>query len=493
MINNKVGRETSWHFIISILALVIGAFNNLFIYSGNVSLKGKYDFVVNTGYILAIVLGFGLSSLPNKYLVVFKTEDGKDNGFLTSLIVSGLLSCTLALLSFFVLFDLLKLGAGSEYQLYWKAILMVGISVVFLQILSRYMNAKGITALPLFVINLVNKVFIGLLVYLISQGWYSEDYFVITFVMVFIAEVIILFMATSMLFQKALTSFSAETISRLLPKEFIPFLISGFFLTLSYSILDKIDISMLGVLANFKDTGQYGIIQYITAIMLMPYIGIISMYGRIIADHMHCNEFEQVEKIYMITSAYLHVVGLLLFLAVWANLPVLSYISPKMQPILANLDVILILALGHLVNMVFGVNEHIISYGRYFMYNVAFVVAAIILNIVLNYALIPIWSIKGAAVATTFTLVLFNVAKSYFIRSKYGMNVINRKVIFTFIVGTTFVGIIYLFNIDYNGISFIVSNLLVVAFWVLSVKFDFSQNFTSLNHKYWVKLKLFFA
>jgi O-antigen/teichoic acid export membrane protein len=491
--DSKSSKETSKHFLISILALVIGAFNNLFIYSSNVELKGKYDFIVNTGYILAIILGFGLSSLPNKYLVVFKTEDGKDHGFLTSLIVSGLLSCTLALLSFYVLFDLLELGVGSEYQLYWKAILMVGISVVFLQILSRYMNAKGRTALPLFVINLVNKVFIGLLVYLISQGWYSEDYFVKTFVMVFIAEVVILTLSTTLLYGNSLSLFSIQKVSSLLPKEFITFLISGFFLTLSYSILDKIDISMLGAMASFNDTGKYGILQYITAIVLIPYIGIISLYGRIIADHMHQKEFEQVSKIYKNTSAYLQVIGLLLFLTIWANLPVLSYLSPKMQPIIIHRDVILILAIGHLVNMVFGVNEHIISYGRYFIYNVAFVLGAIILNILLNYALIPTWSIKGAAIATTFTLVLFNVAKSYFIRVKYGMNVISRKVIFTFIVGMTFVGIIYWFNIDYNVTSFIISNFLVIAFWILSVRLDFSQNFTTLNHKYWAKLKLFFA
>lgn len=489
--SDKASKETSKHFIISLLALSIGAFNNLFIYSSNVGLKGKYDFIVNTGYILAIILGFGLSSLPNKYLVIFRTDNGKDHGFLPFLIVSGLITCTVGVLSFYVLFDLLQVGAGSEYQLYWKAILLIGISVVFLQILSRYMNARSKIALPLFVINLVNKIFIGLLVYLISKGWYKEDYFIITFISVFIVEVLILLIATSILFRNSISSFSIQNVIGIFPKDFTTFLITGFFLTLSYSILDKIDISMLGAMSSFNETGKYGILQYITTIVVIPYIGIISLYGRIIADHMHLKEFDEVSLIYKKTSAYLLVIGLLLFLIIWANLPVLSYLSPKMQPIIMNRDVIIILAFGHLVNMVYGVNEHIISYGRYFLYNVAFVLSAIVLNIVLNYAFIPIWSIKGAAIATSFTLVVFNIAKSYFIKLKYGMDIIDFKVIRTFLYGFLIVAIIQLIS-NLNSIwGILASNFLVIIFWALALWYNLSQDFTNLHKKYWTKLKFF--
>jgi O-antigen/teichoic acid export membrane protein len=77
-----------------------------------------------------------------------------------------------------------------------------------------------------------------------------------------------------------------------------------------------------------------------------------------------------------------------------------------------------ILLVGRLINIVSGSVGYLMNMTGYQKeYNYIMIISAVI-NIVLNYFLIPIYGIEGAAMASAISMVLWNIASVVFVKIK---------------------------------------------------------------------------
>lgn len=431
-------RQSINHFIISIIALALGALNNLYIYTHNLALKGQYDFIINTAYILGVILSLGLPMISNKYLPVFKTDDDKDNGYLSFLLLLTFVSAVTAVILIypvlsqqFVFHDFLK-----EYRNNKVSIISVTVCTIFITVTSKYLFAKKTVDLPLAIINLLNKVYVGAVIWGISHQLIAIQKFDILVRLWFFIAVILLILLIYYKHKNSFSKFNFDFISSKLGNDFRPFLISAMFMSISYSVLDKIDLSMIGAMLTFKENGIYGILSYLSGIILIPYISVYALFGYKIAEYSHEGKIGQIKVTYEKTSDYLLTAGMILTLAIWSFIPLLPEISPKMAQVTEYKNVFLLLAAGHLINMIFSINEHIIVYSKYHLINVVLVVMTLVLNVILNYVLIPKYTLYGAAIATGISLGLFNILKSIFIYHKMNLQPFSPNTIKLLSLGT---------------------------------------------------------
>ncbi|RZV58233.1 MAG: flippase, partial [Flavobacteriaceae bacterium] len=79
------------------------------------------------------------------------------------------------------------------------------------------------------------------------------------------------------------------------------------------------------------------------------------------------------------------------------------------------------LCLGQLINAMSGsIGEIMLMTGRQIPYQNIMLVA-LILNIVLNFTLIPLYGILGAAVATAISIAFWNISGAVYLKSKIGV------------------------------------------------------------------------
>ena len=84
--------------------------------------------------------------------------------------------------------------------------------------------------------------------------------------------------------------------------------------------------------------------------------------------------------------------------------------------------VIIVIALGKLINMALSVNGHLLQNSKYYYVNTYSIVLLGILTVVTNLIFIPKWGILGAAIASALSLVVFNLVKFLFILYKFKMH-----------------------------------------------------------------------
>jgi O-antigen/teichoic acid export membrane protein len=478
MVQESFKRQSIRHLIVAVIAMIIGAINNLYIFSDHLELKGKYDFIVNTSYIVAIVAAMGLPTLTNKYLPLFKTEDNKDHGFLTVLLLLGLVFSFIFFVSLsgFLWANPLKLGDQNEYLKYGHFILLIAAIMVNIHVIAKYLNARRTVDIPLAIMSLLNKVLIGLLVLAVGIGAVYYSFYEIGIIIVFVLQLLIFFIFLARRHGVSLVKIDFGFFKANRPPDLLPFLVSGLFMSISYSVLDKIDHSMLGSMVGFKENGIYGINNYISGLVLIPYVSAFALYGYTISKLMTEKKYELVAVKYKQTSDYLFIIGGSIFLLIWANLDILIMISPKMTEVLSYRYLLLILAIGHLINMVFSINEHILVYGDYFRINNILVALMIGINVLLNYLLIPVYNVYGAAIATMISFGVFNLAKSWFVYRQYHMNVIDKRTVAILTLGIisfTMVEIIELKSTILN--SLINTTIVGLTFIAPVLKFRLSE------------------
>lgn len=83
---------------------------------------------------------------------------------------------------------------------------------------------------------------------------------------------------------------------------------------------------------------------------------------------------------------------------------------------------LIILAIGQLVNAGMGSVGFLLNMTGYERDTVKGVVVAAMLNVPLNFLLIPVWGMKGAALATAVSLIVWNVVLWHVVRSRLGLN-----------------------------------------------------------------------
>ena len=142
-----------------------------------------------------------------------------------------------------------------------------------------------------------------------------------------------------------------------------------------------------------------------------------------------------------------------------------------------------ILGANVLFNMATGFNSEIISYSKYFRFNIISVLVLVVLNISLNVYFLTQTNlgIIGVAFASLIAMTLFNSFKLYFIYSKFGILPFDKKYAQLFFVILVITSAIYFlpeFSNHFVNLFFKTGlNIALIVLLTYKLKLVFSLNF----------------
>ncbi len=432
-----IARQGIKRSLISIVGVLIGMISTLFIYPLEHDANGFAQFIFGTATLVSIVLGFGSSGLVVKYFPEFKNI----KGYFSIVLSYGFINIVIISILFFIfkknIFVFLE-GYGfqvDKLQDNIKAIFILAILTVVIRFLIyQSANFKRIV-IPAFIHEFLYKIYLPVLLLL-----YHFDYIVFSNIPYAIVGFYFLSFVLNLVYLKSLGGFDISSKTFLsLPKSKIKemYTYAGFsgLNALSANITTRIDILMITMLVAFTGTSIYSIFLFMSNVIAIPNASLNQIASPVISDSMENGDMANIDAIYKKTSLNSFIVGAILFIIIWSILPDLISIMPSEKNMMPYIYVFLFLGLAKLIDMFTSVNSYIMIYSKYYKYNLGFLLVLAVLNIVLNYFLINIYGITGAALATLISIFLYNVAKLIFIKSNFDLFPFDKKSVKIIIIG----------------------------------------------------------
>jgi len=187
-------------------------------------------------------------------------------------------------------------------------------------------------------------------------------------------------------------------------------------------IMGWVDTIMLGMYCDATCVGVYNVAVKVAMIVSVSLTSINTILAPKFAEFWGKNDLMGFERIVKQSTK----------LIFWTSIPIiiLILIFPKMilgffgKGFEIGSIALLILVIGQLINVMVGSVGHILQMtGRQKVFQNVILIA-LVLNIILNYSLIPLYGINGAASASMISMIFWNLACWLYIKIIYGINTI---------------------------------------------------------------------
>jgi len=196
----------------------------------------------------------------------------------------------------------------------------------------------------------------------------------------------------------------------LLKKSFPMMLSNSLFLLMSW-----IDVLMLSILKTSTDVGVYNTTLKIATLISIGLMGVNSIampkFSELKNNH---RKFKSIANKSVLISLAI-ALPLFLIIFIFPNYILMLFGNE----FIVGIDSLRILSIGFLFSVISGSVIPILNMtgGAKTVKNILLI--SVVLNIILNQILIPVWGIKGAAVATSITTIFWNVLSLIYIYRKY--------------------------------------------------------------------------
>lgn len=371
----------------------------------------------------------------------------------------------------------------TEYFLF--AIPLVLFSSLF-SVLNSYLTALLNTVFASF----LKEVFLRIATIFGLILFYFEVITFKVFVIVFVANyglifLILLFYALKLKLLELKISF--DIITKPIVKKVGVYSLYSFFGGLTMILVGNIDVLMLSAYEDLEQTGIYAIAFYVGSVIGIPRRSVSKISFPIVAKAFENDKLDEIKKVYQQTSLNQFLGGFLIFIGVWANMDNLYSMLPPEYA--TGGIVILIVGMANLFDMISGVNGQIVLSSKYFRYDLIFTSFLVVLAIISNIIFIPLYGIMGAAIATGFSLFIYNVIKLIFVWVKFSIHPFTLRTLGMIVNGTTVLLFSFLLpNFENIYIDIVVRSLLMLSLyvsiiWIFNLSLEFKEAFRGILKK----------
>jgi O-antigen/teichoic acid export membrane protein len=379
---------------------------------------GIYELAFTALMILSVIVKWGLDGatvrFTQEYLVL------GDKGKIRSLVSKSVFTIFISALVVGLLFFLLRksLAEAFDEPNLEKAYVWVAVGLLPFVLLQYYSEAlralKNMKAFSVFqvgsVLILASAIFILLKDIALSKGEIATLAFVIS-TAVFAFGAYLIFQKS---FRIRVGDIPAEQIDfKSVLKVGVPLLISGsLFLVISWT-----DTLMIGYYKSSTDVGIYRIAFKVATLITFIQFAVNSIAAPTIASLYAEDDLTALRKyikyIGVINAAF--AIPITLFIIVFSE-PLLNLFGAEYT---SGMVLLPILAIGQLVNALAGPVMYILNMTGKEKLSQRIMIWMTGLNIILNVVLIPRYGIVGAAIATTISMVTWNVIAAFYVYKYY--------------------------------------------------------------------------
>src|SRR5690606_15545367 len=167
----------------------------------------------------------------------------------------------------------------------------------------------------------------------------------------------------------------------------------------------------------------YNIGVVLATSLAIPATGMFAVYSPKISAYLKSNGIVELGEKYVETAKALFFVGAILYTSVVLGIDSFFRLLPTYDKLVDSIPIIMLLGFNVLFNMSTGFNSEIISYSKYYRFNIVAILILSVLNILLNLFFLTQTNLEIICVfyASLIAMISFNTSKLIFIYKKFGI------------------------------------------------------------------------
>ncbi|MFD2515531.1 lipopolysaccharide biosynthesis protein [Pontibacter locisalis] len=438
-------REGIWNNVVSYAGIVVGYVNTVLLFPNYLDEAevGLTRLLLSISVMYAQFSALGFVNMSVRYFPYFRDKDRKHNGFLFLLLSVPLLGFILTT----ALFLLFKPAVVDYYinnspliiEYYYYLIPLALFTLVF-NMFTAYLRSLYKTIVSSFVQDFLLRILTTVLISIYAFDVMDFQTFVLLYIIINSIGTLVLVIYIMWLKQLFLRP-SMAVLSVMPIKELFYY---GFFTLLGsisatiITTVDQVMISSYSLAAN----GIYTTAFFMTSAILVPGKSILKIAFPQVADFWKERDMKGMGNLYQNVTMINLIVGLLLFIGIWANIDNLYDFMPETYR--SGKYVVLFLAIARLVDLATSLNGAILATSEKYKWDLAFNMVLAGLTIWTNWYFIPRYGIEGAALASMLSLVVMNVARLIFVRFIYKIQPFTWSALWVALIATGTLGASYL-------------------------------------------------
>src|SRR5690554_3638327 len=431
MQNNSVTKQVFWFSLISYLGVAIGIVSTLFIYPENPELLGIIRTIESYSQVIFPIILIGASQALVHFYPTLSSQN-KNRLFLYSL-YSVLVNSVLVLGGLILILNLFEF----EFKnLVWVA-LPIGIAIAFNEVFKRQsLNLQKI-AFPSLFEKIIPKIALPLIFLLIGLQAIKAKEGVLFFVFSYI---LVLLLTAGYTLKKDRTRWNAsfkKVFTEFSKKEYFRYSMYAFTGSLGSLLAFRIDTLMLGYLGYaMSNIGIYNIGVMVATTLIIPATGIFAINSPVISELVKENKIKDLSIKYKESAKLLFAIGAVFYSCVFLGVNDLFSLLPAKENLLPSIPYLLVLGIGVIINMGTGFNSEIITFSKYYRFNVIAILIMVILNIGLNLLFVLSFNMGmiGVAYSSFISISVFNLLKTFYIKQKFDILPFDKQYLRLFLV-----------------------------------------------------------
>ena len=470
----EIKKQSISNTILSYIGALIGFFSLMYIqpyFLGSENM-GLIKLIYNFSWIVAMILPLGMGNVTMRFFPKFKNEANQHNGYFGLL----LLMVSLGAVIVFVFFVLFRnefqnfYSISPKFNTYYYYCFIYAYIFALISVFNIYCSNLLKTSFTVFLTDIYAKVALILISFLCYFKVIGEFGLVISYIVSFVIQLALL---VAYLYKLDAVSFKInwQFYKNIDKRTIFIFALVMTFSSFASLGIKYIDALVLGhYIVDLKLIAVYSVCAFIPTILEIPFNSLERIAQPKIAHAWNIDDSKEVGKIYEMSSRYLFFIGAGLFCCLYASSDVFFLILPDDYSVGKN--VFLIILCCSLFNLLTGVNTTVISLSKHYIVTSALLIVLIGVGIAANLVLIPVYGIKGAAIATFIAIGLFNLLKYLYILQKFKMQPLSKHTAYVFIVLLCCVSLIYVLPQSMHPIlrAFIGCSFTVVLFSFMNMR-----------------------
>lgn len=427
--------------LFSYLGIFIGAANNLFLFPQFIGSEGIgiINVISAAASLFLPVLQLGFNTSLIKYFPVFKEKP-----YFTTFITYAFIIPLLALLGFILLWPLteqvfewlFKAKANLVFEnIEW--VLPLTAILVFFGLFESLAKANYKIVFPTLVRNVIWRLSMTFGVALVGFKFLAMNQLVIVLVWSWFLSLIILLIYTI-----SLGGFKLGWKSGFLKdketKSFNSFSAYVILLGVSGVLIQKIDQLMVGAYLGESPAGVFSTAMYFATLIEIPKRSVIGIIQPVLVNAFKNDDMDKVDEMYKKSSLNLFLIGGVIFLLIWINVQDIFQIIPRSKEFSAGIYVVLFYGLARVIDMGMGCNNEIIVFSKFYKVNLPMQFLLVGIVMLTNAIFIPKFDIAGAALATTISVLTYNLLRFVYLYWKLRIIPFSEKSLYTLIVLVSF-------------------------------------------------------
>ena len=387
--------------IMNYIGVAIGFITTFFVMTKYLTQEevGLTRVMADAAILLSGLGALGTNTSALRYYPYFRDPKSRDHGFFGWTIIVPAIGFTIFTILFFVFKDFIIEKFSKESSLFVNYIYLV-IPMAFFMMYMTVFETNANILMRIVVPKMVREVGVRLFTLcdyiLYITGVISLDWMVIGLCLTYVAAMllnIIYLLAMSKI------SFKIEPghISKWLRRDFLFYTL---FLTVAAvvgNIIPSLNTFFITAQMGLVFTGIYSIASYMANLVEMPYRSVSAISRPIISQAMKDNDTQRASSLCKSVSLHQLIAGAMVFFIIWVNIDLFFELLPNGEKYAAGKWVFFLLGLAKLVNSSLNIGVSVLSYSRWYYYQLIYTAILTVSAIILNNKLIPIWGMTGAA------------------------------------------------------------------------------------------------